>query len=47
MQAVDDAIVAQQQAIADSFATLRIIPRRIDIRAAVWTPPRQIAGARP
>ncbi|GAV33801.1 Alkanesulfonates-binding protein (plasmid) [Roseomonas mucosa] len=47
VQAVDDAIVAQQQAIADSFATLRIIPRRIDIRAAVWTPPRQIAGARP
>lgn len=47
VQAVDDTIIAQQQAIADSFAALRIIPRRIEIRAAVWTPPRRIAGARP
>ncbi|UPG73424.1 aliphatic sulfonate ABC transporter substrate-binding protein [Roseomonas gilardii subsp. gilardii] len=47
VQAMDDTIIAQQQAIADSFAALRIIPRRIEIRVAVWTPPRQIAGARP
>jgi aliphatic sulfonates family ABC transporter substrate-binding protein len=39
VQALTDAIVAQQQEIADSFAKLRIIPGRIEVRKTVWTPP--------
>ena len=35
---MDDGVVAQQQAIADSFAKLRIIPGRIEVRRAVWVP---------
>ncbi|HWK45223.1 MAG TPA: aliphatic sulfonate ABC transporter substrate-binding protein [Stellaceae bacterium] len=42
-QPLDATIIGRQQAIADSFASLRIIPAPIDIRAAVWTPPT--AGA--
>ncbi len=44
VQAMDPAIVAQQQAIADSFRDLHIIPARVDVAAAVWTPPRPIAA---
>jgi len=44
---MDDAIIAQQQAIADSFAQLRIIPAQVDVRAAVWRPERWQAEARP
>ena len=36
VQPLDDQIVAQQQEIADTFAGLRIIPARIDVRAALW-----------
>lgn len=39
VQAMSDAVVAQQQEIADTFARLRIIPARIDVRAAVWQAP--------
>ena len=39
VQPMDEKIIAQQQAIADSFAALKIIPARIDIRSAVWNPP--------
>ena len=46
VQPLDDAIIGQQQAIADTFADLRIIPARIDIRAAVWRPTRQQAAVR-
>lgn len=42
VQAMDDAIVAQQQAVADTFARLRIISMKIDVRAAVWRPPAPI-----
>ena len=38
-QPVDDAIIAQQQGIADTFARLRIIPARVEIRQAVWRAP--------
>jgi sulfonate transport system substrate-binding protein len=31
-------VIRQQQAIADSFHRLGLIPRAIDVRAAVWTP---------
>lgn len=46
VQPLDDVIIAQQQAIADTFAGLRVIPSRIDIRAAVWRPARQQAAVR-
>lgn len=39
VQPMDDAIIAQQQDVADTFARLRIIPARIDVSAAVWHPP--------
>jgi sulfonate transport system substrate-binding protein len=39
VQPMDEKIIAQQQAIADSFTKLQIIPARIDIRSAVWNPP--------
>ena len=42
VQPMDDMIIAQQQGIADTFARLRIIPARIDVRQAVWVPPGRI-----
>ena len=42
--AMSDAVVAQEQAVADAFADLHVIPSRVDVRAATWTPP---AGATP
>ncbi len=45
VQAMDGAIIAQQQAIADGLQTLRIIPAHVDVAAAVWTPPRPIIPA--
>lgn len=39
VQPLDDRIIAQQQDIADTFARLRIIPARVDVRRAVWVPP--------
>ena len=39
VQRLDDEIIAQQQEIADTFARLRIIPARVDVRRAVWAPP--------
>ena len=47
VQPMNDAIIAQQQAIADTFAALRVIPARVDVRAAVWRPERLRAEARP
>ena len=47
VQPMNEAIIAQQQAIADTFAGLRVIPSRIDVRAAVWRPERPRAEARP
>ena len=45
VQPLDDRIIAQQQEIADTFAALRIIPSRIEIRAAVWRQAWQVAEA--
>lgn len=36
---LSDAVVAQQQAIADTFAELGLIPRSVDVRKIVWTAP--------
>jgi aliphatic sulfonates family ABC transporter substrate-binding protein len=38
VQPMDAAIIARQQAVADTFAAMRIIPSRVDVRAAVWRP---------
>ncbi len=38
VQPMNDAIIARQQGIADLFASLRIIPTKLDVRAIVWTP---------
>ncbi len=38
VQPMDDVIVAQQQAIADSFARLRLMPGQVDVRRAIWRP---------
>ena len=37
---VTEALVAKQQATADRFHRLGLIPRAIQVRDAVWTPPR-------
>src|SRR5438477_319548 len=37
---LDDAVVAEQQRIADSFHELGLIPTRISVRDAVWTGPK-------
>lgn len=42
--AMADAAIVQEQAVADAFADLHVIPSRVDVRAATWTPP---AGATP
>ncbi len=47
VQPMDEAIIARQQAIADTFAALRLIPARVDVRAAAWRPERPRAEARP
>ncbi len=47
VQPMDEAIIARQQAVADTFAALRVIPARVDVRAAVWRPERPRAEARP
>ncbi len=40
---MDDAVTAQQQALADTFAGLGVLPGRIEVRRAVWLPPAQRA----
>ncbi len=47
VQPMSDAIIARQQSVADTFAALRVIPARVDVRAAVWRPERPRAEARP
>jgi len=37
---VEEEHVRTQQGIADTFAELGLIPKRLDIRDAVWTPPK-------
>ena len=45
VQPMDDLVIAQQQEIADTFARLRIIPSRVDVRAAIWQHPWQAADS--
>jgi sulfonate transport system substrate-binding protein len=33
---MDDSVVAQQQAIADTFFALKLIPKQVNIKQAVW-----------
>ena len=44
VQPMDDAVIALQQSVADVFTANHVIPTRIDVRAAVWTPPSQKAS---
>jgi sulfonate transport system substrate-binding protein len=37
---VDDGIIVTQQAVADRFFKLGLIPKRVAIRDAVWSPPQ-------
>lgn len=36
-------VVAAQQKIADTFADLKLIPKRLSIKDVVWTPPAKVA----
>ena len=38
LEYITPAIVAQEQAVADTFTQLTLIPKALDISAAVWTP---------
>lgn len=40
---IDAAVVREQQKIADTFADLKLIPKRLAIRDVIWTPPKTIA----
>jgi ABC-type nitrate/sulfonate/bicarbonate transport system substrate-binding protein len=42
---LDDAVIAQQQEIADTFHRLGLIPRAVDVRQAVWRPLGHAASA--
>jgi aliphatic sulfonates family ABC transporter substrate-binding protein len=46
-QPIDDAIIARQQEVADTFAALHIIPAKVDIRSAVWRPQTKQASNTP
>ena len=35
---LDDGIIAEQQALADTFYRLKIIPRNVNVKEAVWKP---------
>ena len=45
VERMDDAAIARQQHLADLFAASHIIPREIDVRAIVWTPPQATSQA--
>lgn len=36
---LSDEVIAQQQAIADTFHELKLIPKAVNVRDIVWTPP--------
>lgn len=40
---MSSAVVRAQQDIADAFAELRLIPKKLVIQDAIWTPPKSIA----
>jgi sulfonate transport system substrate-binding protein len=40
---ISDAVVAEQQKIADTFSQLKLIPKPLSIKEAVWTPRRSLA----
>jgi NitT/TauT family transport system substrate-binding protein/sulfonate transport system substrate-binding protein len=39
IEPVSAAVAAEQQRVADRFHALGLIPKRLDVRTAVWTPP--------
>jgi sulfonate transport system substrate-binding protein len=40
---ISDAVVTEQQKIADTFSQLKLIPKPLSIKEAVWTPKRSLA----
>lgn len=42
---LNDAVVTEQQRIADTFSDLKLIPKKITVREAVWTPKTTTAQA--
>jgi sulfonate transport system substrate-binding protein len=37
-QSIDDEVIANQQAIADAFYGLKLIPKKLDVKSVVWKP---------
>lgn len=42
-QPLTPVVVEAQQKIADTFADLKLIPKRLSIKDVVWTPPTKVA----
>ena len=42
-QPLTPAVVAAQQKIADTFTTLKLIPKQLSIKDVIWTPPAKVA----
>ena len=42
---LDQAVIREQQKIADTFHSLKLIPKKIDISQVIWTPEAQTAAA--
>lgn len=42
-QPLTPAVVAAQQKIADTFTTLKLIPKSLSIQDVIWTPPAKVA----
>ena len=42
-QPLTPAVVAAQQKIADTFTTLKLIPKSLSIKDVIWTPPAKVA----
>ncbi|MNJ50744.1 putative aliphatic sulfonates-binding protein precursor [compost metagenome] len=38
-------VIAAQQKIADTFKTLKLIPKPLSIKDVIWTPPAKVASA--
>jgi sulfonate transport system substrate-binding protein len=38
-------VVSAQQKIADTFHTLKLIPKPLSIKDVIWTPPAKVATA--
>lgn len=44
VQYLNDAVVAEQQRIADTFTELKLIPKKLNVKEVVWTPKTKTAN---